>query len=170
MDFSSPFRTANNKYRLSALFLERPGSDGLALYSLKNKDVGDIPSLYRLYMEAEDPLEFTFANTYFEGWEHWSLLCSSDWFKPYIAAWRRELELKIKSEALARLRKDAAGGSKSSAMSNRYLLDGGWKDKPAKGRPSKAEVKRAADEQAEALKQLEDDLTRIQPLETDVLQ
>jgi hypothetical protein len=115
-------------------------------------------------MELADPLEFRFANTYLDGYEHWTMLCNCTWFKPIVARWRNELELKIRSEALLRLEQDAVSGSRSSAQSNRFLLDRGWVlEKNTKGRPSKAEIKKEAQKAAQLQKDTEADLARIKP-------
>ncbi len=120
------------------------------------------PSLYRLYLEMGDVLEYNFSKTYLGGWEHWQKLQQCTWFKPYLKRWREELELKIRSEALTRLATDATSSSRSSASSNRYLLDRGWAiDKNEKGRPSKEQIKEKAKEMAEFQTQLDTDLLRI---------
>ena len=150
---------------LKALFYETTRIDKSdVVYTLKDHDHAGYPSLYLLYMTMKDPFEFRFANEALSSFEHWEMLCSCDWFKPYINRWRHELELSIRTEALIRLEQDALSGSRSSAQSNRYLLDHGWRtDKNTKGRPSKADIKREANRLAQDNQQLEDDLARVAP-------
>lgn len=169
---TNPFRSSGGNRYLEALFYERGLKDkSPVLYTLKDRDHEVdgrvIPSLYRLYMEANDPLEWRFANTYLEGWEHWQMLCNCSWFKPYVSRWRYELELKIRSEALIRLREDAQSESRSAARSNLVLLQRGWDvEKNTKGRPSKTEIKKAADELAETRQTLDHDYQRVMLTET----
>ena len=115
------------------------------------------PSLYRLYMETGDITEYTFATTYLGGWSHWLELSSASWFKPYIDAWRTELETKIKSDAVKGIREEAASESKGRLTALKFLAEGGWKAKPVKsgvGRTTQDKIKR----EAERLSQVERDI------------
>lgn len=161
----SRFTNASGAWYLLGLFWELAEDKSTALYTLKDRDHLGLPSLYRLYMEANDPLEFVFANTFLDNYSHWVRLTECTWFKEYIARWRTELELKLRSEALNRLKSDAASQSKSAQVSNRFLLDRGWiiGDKPRRGRPTKDQVKAEAKRQAEASQQQDADLARISP-------
>jgi hypothetical protein len=135
------------------------------VYTLKDHDHEGFPSLYRLYMEYNDPTEWTFANGCLENWQHWEKLLNCNWFKPYAERWRKELELRMKSEALARILSESKTTSKESFAASKYLLEKGWEPKESfknqRGRPSKDEVKKAAQEIAQMDKRLEDDLNRI---------
>lgn len=151
------------QWYLRAIFYEETGADkSTVVYTLKDEDHEGFPSLYRLWMEMEDLLEYEFANEYLGNWSHWETIKECSWFKPYYTRWKKELELKIRSKALHKLRTDAAGETKTSNSSNRYLLERGWEDKATKGRPSKADIKKAAKEQAQSIQVLESDLNRIQ--------
>ena len=101
-------------------------------------------------MELDDPTEWEVGQQLVDGWEHWEMLCACSWFKPYVERWRRELELRMKSKALARVKAEARTNSKESFMANRYLIEKGWEpkdgQKAGRGRPSKEEIKKAANE------------------------
>jgi hypothetical protein len=158
----SRFKNSMGQWYLNALFFEQIGADkSTVVYTLKDEDHEGFPSLYKLYMDMEDVLEYEFANTHLGSWSHWETLTQCTWFKPYIQRWRKELQLKIQSKALRMLRKDAESDSKTSNSSNRYLLERGWREKNTKGRPSKEDVKRAAKEQAEATAVINEDFLRI---------
>jgi len=159
----NPFKTTMGQWILKGIFFETTGSDKTHVkYTLKDEDHEGLPSLYRLYIDMEDVLEYEFANTHLGGWSHWEYLSNCTWFKPYISRWRKELTLKIQSRALRRLREDAESeSSKTSNSSNRYLLERGWLEKNSKGRPSKDEVRKAAKEAAEHTALLNEDLLRI---------
>jgi hypothetical protein len=136
------------------------------MYSLKDWDheVDGVvyKSLYRLYMETNDPTEWKFANAFVDGWEHWEILCNCSWFRPFVVRWRKELELRMKSDALARIMRESKTGSKESFQASKYLLEKGWEPKDTKrGRPSKDEIAREARNVFEERERLENDFERL---------
>lgn len=162
----NPFRAGVN-FLLQGLFFETVGADkSKVLYTLKDRDHEGYPSLYLKYMECNDPTEWTFANAYLENWSHWERLCECTWFKPYVERWRKELSLRLKSKALARIISESKSSSKEAFGASKYLLEKGWEEKEAKagrGRPSKDEVRKAAKEIATNNDRLLKDLERINP-------
>jgi hypothetical protein len=131
-------------------------------YTLKDFDHQGYPSLYRLYLEVSDPTEYTFATKHFYNYDHWMKVSQTRWMAPLVSKWRTELELKIRSAALARLIAEGkATTSKNSFQANKYLLEKGWLDKESKGRPSKEAVQAEAKRQAAELKTLDEDYLRI---------
>ncbi|MCA9340380.1 MAG: hypothetical protein KDA17_05690 [Candidatus Saccharibacteria bacterium] len=168
------FATPQGKRYLEGLFFEkrRSADQDTAVYTLKDRDHNGYPSLYRLYMEANDPTEWRFAHEHLDGYEHWTMLCECEWFQPFLTRWRKELELKIRGAALLAIREEAANPeSKSAFLANKLLLAGGWKDKEeadaskrGRGRPSKKDIMDEAKAQAEALQTLNDDLKRLESL------
>lgn len=88
--------------RYDDLVLESP--DGI-------EDGKTYPSIYRLYMEMEDPSEYMFAMKYFDGYDHWTKIAKSHWMKDHIKVWRSELQLKIKGKAFQTLKEQAEKGS-----------------------------------------------------------
>lgn len=175
--FSSPlgeniFRTENGQLRLQSLFREmrRSADNQLAVYTLYDEDVTidgkEYKSLYKLYMACEDVTEYVFATTHLAGWEHWERLASAEWFQPYIERWRKELELKLRARALKNIIFDSENGGRNAYDANKFLANGGWKPKdqvaPGKrGRPSKAEIQKEAQLQADTEKRLEEDRKRL---------
>lgn len=162
----SKFRATNNARMLKGLFFETTLADkSSVVYTLKDVDHEGFPSLYRLFMEIDDPTEWEVAQQLVDGWEHWEMLCNCTWFKPYVERWRKELELRFKSKALHKIRVESKTGSKESFAANKYLLEKGWEPKDSskhgRGRPSKDEVKKAATELAEADKRLLGDFERL---------
>lgn len=157
------FKNDSGTYYTRGLFFETTLADkSTVVYTLKNQDHEGFPSLYRLYMEAADPTEYRFATSALDGWSHWEALCACSWFKPYLTSWRRELEIKIKSDALLEVLAIAKTGGKEKLAANRFLIEKGWEpQKSGKGRPSKDEVNRAAFEIASERAQLDDDFDRI---------
>lgn len=166
------FRNSTNGRYLKGLFFETTGADKASVsYTLKDWDhtVDGVvyPSLYRLYIEQEDLTEYEFANAHLDGWEHWEMLNSTSWFKPYVDRWRKELSLKLKARALNRLKAEAASNSKNAFLANKYLVEKGYVDsgeKHGRGRPTKDQVKAAAHEQALHERRLEEDFERLKEL------
>lgn len=126
-----------------SLFLEIGYSD-YAVYTLKEYDHQyngkTYPSLKKLYLEAEDPTEYAFAERHLLGWQHWKRLCDNKVIAKHIEEWREELELKIRSQAIRDMQNLCASenGNFSAA---KFLADRGWEKRSA-GRPSKAEKER----------------------------
>lgn len=164
----SKFRTSNNQRLLKGLFYEESDNKDSVVYTLKDRDhtVGEVtyPSLYRLYQETEDLTEYEFAVSHLDGWEHWQMLKSCTWFKPFAKRWREELETKVMSRALARLKAEAASSSKNAFLANKFLIERGWIPKEQKssvGRPSKDEIKRQAETLFLSASEAKEDFDRI---------
>lgn len=144
------FKNAMGTRFLRELFYETTNADkSNVVYTLKNEDHEGYPSLYRIYMTYEDPTEYTFAIDNLADWEHWERLLECSWFKEYVTKWRREAEIRQKSKALARVLEESRSGSKEALNANKYLLEKRWveKDSPARGRPSKEEIKKEAEKE-----------------------
>lgn len=159
----SEFKNSNGVWLLRELFFETATNKDNVLYTLKSEDLGDIPSLYRLYMESDDVTEYDFAIEHLGGWAHWKLLAAASFFQPYITEWRDELEIRARSRALAKVIATAAGDSKDAFAAQKFVANKEWdKNKPpARGRPSNAQVKAAANDMAAEQKRLSDDLARL---------
>lgn len=158
-DFESHFKNANNGYRIKEMFFEtNPTAEKKWVsYSLKAHDHLGYPSIHRLYLEMEDPTEFLFATTYFDCWEHWELVTKSPLFRDKVAQWRKELELKLRSKALASIIKKTP----DSLQAARYVANWEHGDKAAKGRPSKAEIAKQAKELASNKTRESEDFLRL---------
>lgn len=119
-----------------SLFLEIGYSD-YAIYSLKDEDFwykGKLyPSIKRLYLESEDPTEYEFAIAHFLSWSHWLRLCENKAIMKHISAWREELEVKLRSQAIKSVRDQAYIGNSYQAA--KFLADRGWEKRGA-GRPT----------------------------------
>lgn len=108
-------------------------------------------------MNSGDPTEYRFAIAWFGSWQKWQEIASDDRFKSKIEAWRKELEIKIRSESLARIMEVAKNeGTRDSLQANKYLLEANWLPKQGKGRPSKEAI------ELEAKKLFREDLQRSQ--------
>jgi hypothetical protein len=161
------FKNTSGAYLTLSLFYETSREPNQVLYTLKDRDHLGYPSLYRLYMETNDPTEYQFAIRHLDSWAHWLRISTAAWFKEYVTAWRKELELRTRSEALLLIRAVAGSEGKEAFQANKYLLNGMWKEKdPARrrGAPSKQEIREAANEMVTADQILTNDLERIKGL------
>lgn len=162
-DSNLKFKNVNGVWLTRDLFYETARSPNNVIYTLKPEDHLGFPSLYRLYMEANDITEYSFAVTHLGGWVHWKMLSESNFFQPYITEWREELEIKTRSQALASIISVSQGTSKDAYAAQKFVANKEW-DKtkaPARGRPSNAQVRAAANDLAEEQRRLSDDLNRL---------
>jgi hypothetical protein len=160
---TNSFRIPTGQRKLRGLFFETTGADKTSVvYTLKDRDHEGYPSLYRLYMEADDPTEYSFAVSHLDGWDHWEILCQCTWFKPYVARWRRELEIRFRSRSLKAIQGLASSpDSKDYHQANKFLVSAGWQDSRKAGRPSKAEIQKAAKAAAQEITSTEDEFNRV---------
>jgi len=145
--FKSKFTNASGSYLTQGLF--DSFCNDSAIYTLRDADT-DLPSLRKLYLEAEDPVEFDFAEKYLGSWKHWNMLCKAPFFKPHIEEWRTALEQKLRSRALRNLMDEASDPqNRGFVQANKLLLDKGYleddKPKRGRGRPKKEETKEDVD-------------------------
>lgn len=160
------FKNSSGVYLLRGLFFETTPADKTSVvYTLKDRDHEGYPSLKCLYLAISDFTEYRFATQCLGGLEHWDKLCECTWFQPYVEQWRRELDLKIKSEALARIMIEAERDSQVKFGANKYLLEKGWEPKSPsaskRGRPSKAEINEEAQKIVENNGRLIEDMERL---------
>lgn len=144
-----------------SLFLELK-YDSKAVYTLKQDDYkfnGKLyPSLRRLYLEHEDPLEYSFANEHLLGWDHWLRLCENKLIRKEIDKWRDELEVKLKSNAIKTMIDVANVDGSFQAL--KYLAESGWRGKKV-GRPSKEDIERTKKIEDEVEKEFTADIIRL---------
>jgi len=119
-------------------------------------------SLKKIYLELDDPTGYRIATEVLGGWQHWLALKKNATINAWITEWEKELEVKVKSEALRTLVSDANDGDSNSATASaKFLLDKGWADKRRAGAPSTAETKAALTRSVVDAADVDDDLKRI---------
>jgi hypothetical protein len=137
----SKFKDSSNRWLTTGLFY------GLRDYDLKFAkfcldeedrvvDGKSLLSIKKLYMSCTDPTEYEFATKHLGGWAHWKALQETNLLIPYIAAWRDELEVKLRAESIKQIASLAK--TEKGYQAARYIADCGWKIRAA-GAPSKAE-------------------------------
>lgn len=164
---NSKFKDKMGRWLTKSLFKEyafQAPEGTFPLFVLSNQDRDGLPSLYKLYLAAEDPSEYFFANEYLGGWDHWQRLSKATFFLPYITSWRKELEVLIKAKALQKLLSVANNPNhKSSYEANKLLLKEGYKEREGskRGRPTKDEVHKEANRIATEEERISADAERV---------
>lgn len=163
------FKNVNGAWLTRGLFFETclHNEDNI-MYTLKEYDHEvrgkKLPSLYKLYMEMEDPTEYEFANEYLGGWTHWKKLCDSPFFLEHVTNWREELTIKLKAKALHQIRQKAQDpDNKDNYQANKFLIDKGWEEKKkgGVGRTTKDKIKQEANKIALTQSEFDEDYNRI---------
>lgn len=122
----------------------------------------NLEELYLLYMKTADPTEYRFAVRACGSWREWEAMAGNDPIKGVIDGWRRELESKLRSEALYRIMEVAGNeGTRDSLQANKYLLEANFSNKDKVGRPSKQDALVEARKMMDHKEQVEDDFKRL---------
>ena len=156
--------TGVGAWRTQSLYLETNRSGLEPIMTLKEVDWEHkgvmLPSLHRLYMEIADVTEYQVAMQVFGSWYGWQRQCENASIKEHIEAWREELEIAIRSAAVAAMvQVSSTEGSKGTAAS-KYLADKGWIKRPA-GAPTKAEKAGELKKQETIASNTENDFKRL---------
>lgn len=155
-------RTKSLFYELSYENLEH------VIFTLKEEDVEregrtyvSLANLYRTLV-PQDPTEYTFAMTVFGNWHVWDVIRNAPQLKPYVARWRREAEIKVKSEAIKAIAEEMKSGGRSSFTAAKLLLERGWIEKePASKSKEKLLEKEEEEMNREAMKLLSEEADRL---------
>lgn len=118
----------NKEYFPFDKYKDKMYSNGVAMSAslFEETNVTSIKPLFKLsewhkvYIEMSDPTEYTTAMVLCGNWEFWNKLKESVSIGPYMKAWKDELEVKLRSEGIIALVKQAKDGNASAA---RYLAD-----------------------------------------------
>jgi hypothetical protein len=139
-----------------------------ALFTLKENDIEvrgqTFLSLQKLYISLvpNDPTEYEFAMTIFGSWDVWQDLNKSPLLKPSIARWRKEAEVKVKSEAIKAIAEEMRSGGRSSFGAAKLLLERGWLDKEAASQAKRKLIEKEEEEMdKQALSMLNEDAQRL---------
>lgn len=158
------------RFRTASLFWElRRSADDRSeryppLFTLKDRPFEHegvtYPSIKAIYMSYDHipGFEYDFALDVFGSWDHWEKLQKSV-VSEHIKAWRTELEIRIKANAMKTVLAQSRDQEKGLAAA-RALLAG--EDKGTKrGRPSKEEVARQQKIEAGVRETLQEDMERL---------
>lgn len=162
-----PFKSCKNQWYTSVLFRERwvdiPIEDRVVdcQFSL----YGDYPSLINCkatFIELADPTGYQWATQYLGSWDHWERLLRAPWFQEAVETWVRELKVKLKQEAIQKVREIAQGSSPQSLPASKYIAGADWEGtKSVRGRPSKEELRGKLKESVKLIQEEQEDMKRI---------
>ena len=162
-------RTSQGKLRTRALFWELSYFEPEhVIFTLRENDLEKngktYTSLRKLYLSycVSDPTEYTFAWAVFGSWDTWQQLSRSNYVKKDIESWRKEVEVKIKSEAIRSIANEMRDGGRSSFGAAKLLLERGWlDDKSASKAKEKLKAKEDEEMDKQALSLLSEDAERL---------
>lgn len=144
----SDFLDTMHRFKTLSLFLES-AYDINALYTLNDEDKlykGKLfPSLKKLYLQMGDLAEYEFANTHLAGWEQWRRIKANKELNTHVEEWRDELERKVTSENMARIRALAEGGNYNAAKFLANKEYAGTKTKDQKANAKKPRIPNSED-------------------------
>ncbi len=140
----------------------KPPTSGL--FKQKGGDTYDLLEFYQEFMEERDPTCYNFALKMvtgvpeYERWAEFKRLSVNPWFNSYIQRWLEELEVKMRAEALQKIKE---GCENKDFPRYKWLAEGRAFNTNKTGRPTKAEV--------EKQKRMALDLRRINPDAYDIV-
>lgn len=164
------FRSSKGRLLGQSLFIDLAiktisrADERLSLYAFGKKDItheGKVyPSLYRLYLEMEDPIGYDFANKYLDGWKHLEELKKSRWFAPWFEEASEELKVRMRIKTIRQMQEKAAEGNVAAI---KFMNERAWEDegKSKAGRPSKKKIKEEAAKMIKDDESVLDDFSRI---------
>lgn len=160
------FYGVNGHILNKALFIETNVTPAIKpVFTLKNFSYRGLPSLKKIFMDYEDPLEYTFAVNVFGSFELWERLARSSTLRILVRTWRRELSLRLQSKAVDVVRNIA---TQSESVSNalqaaKFLADRGWcpKESKGRGRPSNEELEGIKKQEASKQSIFDEDAARV---------
>lgn len=166
---TNQLKGSNGKPRTKSLFYELSYDDpSLSLFTFKSADIEahgqHFLSLQKLFlsMAPSDPTEYEFAQAVFGSWDIWQTISQAPTIKVHVARWRKEVEVKVKSEAIRAIAEEMKTGGRSSFSAAKLLLDKGWLDKDtASLAKTKLKAKEDDDMNKEALSLLSNDAERL---------
>jgi len=128
------FLDGSGKRVILGLFKEFARSD------VKFKPVYTLQQWKEVFLDCRDPSEYSVAMTLLGDWDHWLEIRNHAMIKPHIDKWHKELEVKLRSEAIQQMKSHAKQPGGTAAA--KWLADKGYASEDVKkpvGRPKKEE-------------------------------
>jgi hypothetical protein len=135
------FKDVVGRWRTTSLFIEFNKDEDKypAFYTLGEEDATKDGKVYisakRKYMHYADPTEYLFATKIFGSYECWEAVLNSPDIRAHVEQWRKELDLKLRSEAICHLRERMG----NDINAEKWFAEEKWKA-PKRGRPRKQKV------------------------------
>lgn len=174
-------KTENNKYRIGSLFLEINTSFNLTpFFTLSSEDKvktgrpvvqegpvdGDKERTYvsikNLYMKYYyDPTEYQFVMNVLGDFKLWEAMSGNERLAPYIEEWRKEAEIKLRSEAIKEVVEVAKTEGAKGFTAAKWLAEAKWKSSGGAGRPKNREDATQNEIESKLSKEVELDIRRL---------
>lgn len=168
MKLQFPYKNEQNQRYSKQLFFEtwrdlpveqRLGEPPFTL----NMEKDGLISFHDEYIQDADPTGYKTSTRLLGDFAYWKHLMKAGWFRDAVAQWDEELEAKLQSEALDKIREISRGDDPKALAAAKFLATKEYKKTGAtkRGRPSKDELEGRLNQEAEEIKKLQDDAARI---------
>jgi hypothetical protein len=165
-----PYKNETNQRYSKQLFLEKWRELPIALrvveppFTLNSQKEGLI--CFRTeYVNDADPTGYKTAMRIFGEYEYWEYLTSIAWFREALQDWDRELDSKLRSENIAKIRELAKGEDAKALNAAKFLATLEYRKatsaNPKRGRPSSEEVEGRLKQEASERDAVDEDAARI---------
>jgi len=164
-----PYKNQNNQRYSKQLFLEKWRELPIELrvvappFTLNLEREGYV-CLRQEYVNDGDPTGYTTSLRIFGEFAYWQYLCGIRWFVEAKEEWDKELEAKLRSEGIAKIRKLAEGDDPKALGAARFLATLEYKKGGTtlkRGRPSKEEIEGNIKEEIRQRDAVDEDAERI---------
>lgn len=132
--------------RLTTQLFEELARDDVAA-----KPVFKLGEWRQRYVELADPTGYEAALELLGDWDHWLLLTKAPGFAAALAEWNAEVEVKLRSEAIKALRKQAKGPQGTAAAKALAGIEAKRGPKPKPEEPEEKESKRRTSDDAKRI-------------------
>lgn len=162
-----PYKNDSNQRYSKQLFLEMWRTLPIDLRSVEPPFTLNYPRdgyicLREEYIKDGDPTGYKTAMRIFGEFAYWEYLCGIGWFRQAKETWDRELDAKLKSEGISKIRELAKGEDPKALNAAKFLATLEYKKGVSKrGRPSSEEVEGKLKEEARARTDVDEDAARI---------
>lgn len=165
-----PYRNDKNQRYSKQLFWELWVQLPIELRTIKPpfslfSDKDGCINLGQEYISDADPTGYTTSKRIFGEYGYWKFLMKSRWFVDAKETWDEELDAKLKSEGLAKIRELSVGEDAKALQAAKYLANQEYKKKESgkgRGRPSNEEVQGHLKQASEDAQLIADAAQRIQ--------
>ena len=131
--------------------------------SLFSDGTYNLEDFHQSFLEADDPTEYTPAIKLVGSWKEWlRLKKESPWFRQQVRVWLEELEMKQRSEAIAKVRVLAKSDKPTAFQANKWIAERRYADISSAGRPSKKALAKEAREIAAEASETKEEASRIE--------
>ena len=164
-----PYKNAGNQRYSKQLFLEKWRELPLELrvveppFTLFQPKEGFI-CLREEYIKDSDPTGYKTALRIFGEFAYWEYLSGIRWFAEALEVWNKELDAKLKSEGISKIRELAKGEDPKALNAARFLATLEYKKGGTtlkRGRPSKEEIEGNLKQELKERDAVDEDAERI---------